>query len=259
MSYIHPTAVISEKASIADGVKIGPYCVVGDHVEIGEGSELKSHVVIDGYTKIGKNNLFYPFSAIGQLTQDLKYDGEPTSLVIGDGNTFRENCTIHRSTSKEVPTQIGNHNLFLCYTHVAHDCVVGSHIIMSNNGTLAGHVIVEDYSILSGFAAVHQFCKIGKHSIIGGCSKVVQDVPPFTIVDGNPGESRGINQIGLQRRAVEDSVIRELKNAYKKTLFHKKGNLGDLVTAFEEKNPEACEEVKDLITFIKTSERGIAR
>jgi len=259
MSSIHPTAVISDKAEIAEGVIIGPYCVIGDNVKIGAGSELKSHVVIDGYTTIGERNLFFPFAAIGQLTQDLKYDGEPTSLVIGDDNTFRENCTIHRSTDKNIPTRIGNHNLFLCYSHVAHDCQVGNHVIMSNNGTLAGHVTVDDHAIISGFAAVHQFCRVGKHAMIGGCCKVVQDVPPYCIVDGNPSETRGINQIGLQRRGFSDESIRDLKVAYRKTLFKKKQNLGELVHSFEEVREDENAEVTHLLDFIKTSQRGIIR
>ena len=157
---IHPTAVIDPSAEIAEGVEIGPYSIVGANVSIGKGSLLKSHVVIDGYTKIGENNTFFPFSAIGQLTQDLKYAGEPTALEIGDHNTFRENTTIHRGTTEEIPTRIGNHNLFLAYSHVAHDCQVGNHCILSNNGTIAGHCTIGDYAIVSGLSAIHQFCNI---------------------------------------------------------------------------------------------------
>ena len=215
---IHPTAIIDPSAEIASNVEIGAYCVIGANVSIGSGSVLKSHVVIDGYTTIGKNNTFFPFAAIGQLTQDLKYQAEPTSLLIGDGNTFRENTTVHRSTSDNAPTTIGNDNLFLCYAHIAHDCQLGNNIILSNNGTLGGHCIVGDHAILSGFAGVHQFSIIGEHSMVGGLTKIVQDVPPFTIVDGAPATVRGINTVGLQRRGFSDDDCRMLKNAYKKTL-----------------------------------------
>jgi len=177
---IHPTAIISEKATIGENVTIGPYCVVGDNVNIGDGCELKSHVSIEGHTTTGKNNTFFPFSAIGQLTQDLKYKGGPTYLTIGDGNTFRENVTIHRSTFEDTLTSIGNDNLFLCSSHVAHECIIHNNVIFSNNATIAGHVEVFDHVIISGLAAVHQFCRVGAHSFVGGLAKIVKDIPPFT-------------------------------------------------------------------------------
>lgn len=256
---IHPTAIISDSAIIGENVAIGPYCVIGDHVTISADCVLKSHVAIDGPTTIGTGNTFYPFSSIGHRTQDLKYIGEPTSLIIGDRNTFRENCTIHRSTSPETPTTIGNDNHFLAYSHVAHDCVVGNHCIFSNNGTIAGHVIVEDYVIISGFAAVHQFCRVGAHALIGGCTKCVQDVPPFTIVDGTPAVVRSINQVGLQRRGFSDEDISMLRRAYKRIFLKKSTNLtlalAELHAAESAKNPH----VKALITFLETSERGVIR
>lgn len=256
---IHPTAIISDSATIGDHVTIGPYCVIGDHVTIGDHCILKSHVAIDGPTTIGKENTFYPFSSIGHRTQDLKYIGEPTYLVIGDRNTFRENCTIHRSTSPETPTTIGSDNHFLAYSHVAHDCIVGNHCIFSNNGTIAGHVVVEDFVIISGFAAVHQFCRVGAHSLIGGCTKCVQDVPPFTIVDGTPAAVRSINQVGLQRRGFSDEDISMLRRAYKRIFLKKSTNLtlalADLHAAESANNPH----VKTLIAFLESSERGVIR
>jgi len=256
---IHPTAIIDPSAEIAEGVTIGPYSVVGANVSIGKGCVLKSHVVIEGYTKIGENNTFFPFSAIGQVTQDLKYDGEPTALEIGDHNTFRENTTIHRGTSEETPTRIGSHNLFLAYSHVAHDCIVGNHCILSNNGTLAGHVVMEDYGIVSGLSAVHQFCRIGEHSLVGGCAKIVQDIPPYMIVDGNPATVRGINLIGLQRRGFSEESRQNLKKAYKKILLNKKNNLAEAIESFEDSEAAQDPCVKHLIEFIRDSERGIIR
>ena len=220
---------------------------------------MKSHVVIEGYTKIGENNTFFPFSAIDQVTQDLKYDGEPTALEIGDHNTFRENTTIHRGTSEETPTRIGSHNLFLAYSHVAHDCIVGNHCILSNNGTLAGHVVMEDYGIVSGLSAVHQFCRIGEHSLVGGCAKIVQDIPPYMIVDGNPATVRGMNLIGLQRRGFSEESRQNLKKAYKKILLNKKNNLAEAIESFEDSEAAQDPCVKHLIEFIRDSERGIIR
>lgn len=256
---IHPSAIISDSATIGDNVSIGPYCVIGDNVSIGAHSELRSHVVIEGDTKIGENNLFYPFAAIGQLTQDLKYKEEPTYLIIGDRNTFRENCTIHRSTSPETPTTIGDDNLFLCYSHVAHDCVIGNHCIFSNNGSIAGHVVVEDHVIISGLSGVHQFCRVGAHSIIGGFTKVVQDIPPFTIADGNPAIIRAVNQIGLQRRGFAKEDISSLRRAYKLLFFKKEKNLKE---AIEETRAAECssnEHVTYLLDFLEASERGVTR
>ena len=191
---IHPTAIVDAGAHIAGDAEIGPYCVIGPDVVIGAGSVLANHVTVAGPAKIGRANRFFPFSSIGQRTQDLKYTGEPTFLEIGDHNSFREFCTVNRGTMPDTKTVIGSHNNFLAYSHVAHDCTVGDHVIFSNNGTLAGHVIVEDYAVIGGLSGVHQYCRIGRHAILGGCTKIVQDVPPFMIADGNPAEIRGVNQ-----------------------------------------------------------------
>lgn len=256
---IHPTAIISPKAEIGADVTIGPFCVIGDHVVLGDGCVLHSHVVIEGPCRIGPNNEFFPFAAIGGKTQDLKYVGEPTHLVIGTGNVFRENTTIHRGTHKEIPTRIGCHNLFLCYSHVAHDCQVGDHVILSNNGTLAGHVEVEDHAIVSGLAAVHQFCRVGQHSIIGGCTKVIQDVPPFMIVDGNPASTRGLNQVGLQRRGFDEEAIKALKSGYKKLFLKKELNLAAGLSSLKASSAANHPQCKILIEFIEQSKRGVTR
>lgn len=252
---IHNSAIISPNAEIADDVEIGPYCVIGENVEISSGCRLHAHVVVEKETKIGKACEFFPFSSIGGRTQDLKYDGEPTRLVIGDRNTFREYTTIHRATDKETPTRIGNDNLFLAYAHVAHDCQIGNHVIFSNNGTVAGHVIVEDYAIISGLTAVHQFCRVGQHSITGGCSKIIQDIPPFMIADGNPAEVRGINVTGLQRRGFTDEQIREVKNAYKALFLKKDLNLKEGL----EKLSDSSGLTALIRDFVKSSERGVTR
>jgi len=252
---IHPSAIISEQAQIAANVDIGPYCVIGDGVSIAAGCRLHAHVVIEKNTTIGEDCEFFPFAAIGGRTQDLKYDGEPTSLVIGNRNVFRENTTVHRSTSKETATTIGSDNNFLAYSHVAHDCIVGDHVIFSNNGTVGGHVEVGDYAIIGGLVGVHQFCRIGKHSIIGGCTKVVQDVSPYMIVDGNNPTVRGINLVGMQRRGFSEEQIREVKQAYKALFLKKDKNLKDALQAFTEAKGLALE----ISNFISTSERGITR
>lgn len=256
---IHPTAVISPNARIGANVKIGPYCVVGANVELGEDCVLHSHVVLEGHSTFGKGNEFFPFACIGGKTQDLKYIGEPTRLEVGDHNVFRENTTVHRGTHEELPTRIGSHNLLLCYSHVAHDCQLGNHIILSNSVGLAGHITVEDHVIISGFAAAHQFCRIGRHSIIGGLSKIVQDVPPYTIVDGNPASTRGINVVGLQRRGFSEEDMKAIKSAYKKLFLKKDTNLATALSSLKATHAANNPHVAHLIAFVEHSQRGVTR
>ncbi len=256
---IHPTAIVSPLATLGQNVRVGPYCVIGDNVQLGDDCVLHSHVIIEGYSKIGKANEFFPFAVIGGKTQDLKYVSEPTFLEVGDHNVFRENTTVHRGTHANLPTRIGSHNLFLCYAHVAHDCQLGDHIILSNCVGLAGHIIVENYAIISGMAAAHQFCRIGKHSIVGGCSKIVQDVPPFMIVDGNPAGTRGINLVGLQRHGFSEDDIKSIKAAYKKLFLKKDGNLANALSSLKATHTGDTPQVAHLIKFIEESERGVTR
>lgn len=256
---IHPTAVISSKAEIGSDCDIGPYCVIGDNVVLGAHSRLRSHVVIERDTVIGERCDAYPFAALGGRTQDLKYQGEQTQLIIGDDNTFRENVTVHRGTTPATPTRIGDHNLFLCYAHVAHECQVGHHTIFSNNATIAGHVTVGDHAIISGLSAVHQFCRVGEHSMIAGLARVTQDVPPFMIIDGNPSSTRGLNIIGLQRRGFSEEDVRALKTAYKKLFLKKDLNLGAQVKVFQEQEEAQNACAQRLIEFIETTERGVVR
>lgn len=255
---IHKTAIVHRDAEVAEDCEIGPYCVIGEKVVLGSGCRLHSHVVMAGPTRIGRNNEFFPFGSIGQKTQDLKYQDEPTYLVIGDDNVFREYVTVHRATGQGLQTTIGNHNTLLAYAHVAHDCVLGSHVVMSNCGTLAGHVLVEDSAVIGGFTAIHQFCRIGRMAITGGCSKVVQDIPPFMMADGNPAEVRTVNKVGLERNHVPDPVQKDLRAAYK-LLYRESGlNIGDAVARIRQELPPSAE-LTHLCEFIEKSERGISR
>ena len=257
---IHPTALVSPGAVIGNGSTIGPYSVIGEEVEIGSDCNIHNHVVITGKCRIGKKNTFHSHSVIGGLSQDLKYSSEPTFLEIGDSNNFREFVTINRGTEPASKTIVGSYGNFLAYSHIAHDCVVGDHVIFSNNGTLAGHVQMGDYAILGGLTAVHQFCRIGKHAITGGCSKIVQDVPPFMVADGNPAEIRSINSIGLQRRGFSQEQIKSLKDAYK-IIFLRNLTISDAVTQLKETASRYSESspIQELIDFVVSSERGIIR
>ncbi len=252
---IHPTAVVDPKAEIGEGVEIGPYCVIYAGVEIGDGCWLQNHVTIDGPTKVGRENRFYAGSCIGGRTQDLKYEGEPTYLEIGDGNVFREYCTVNRATAPGGKTIVGNQGNFLAYAHIAHDCIVGDHVIFSNNGTLAGHVTMGDHAILGGLTAVHQFCRIGAHAITGGCSKIVKDVPPYMIADGNPAQVRAVNVVGLQRRGFDEAAIRLAKVALRK-LYREKINVSEALKQLEDLDDQGGI-LASVIDFVRGSERGI--
>ena len=254
---IHSTAIIHPGAEIASGVEVGPYCVIGGGVVLGEACVLHNNVTLTGPALIGSRNTFFTGACIGGVTQDLKYTGEPTYLEIGNDNIFRECTTVNRGTLPGAKTVVGDQNLFLSYCHIAHDCTVGNHVIFSNNGTLAGHVIVEDYVILGGLTAVHQFCRLGKHAITGGCSKIVQDVPPFMIVDGNPAAVRGVNVVGLQRHGFDEAAIRPLKEAYK--MLFMRGNNNTEALAGLEALCGTSPAVAHLLTFIQSSQRGIIR
>jgi len=257
MSDIHATAVVDPAAIIGEDCKIGPYCVIGPHVTLGGGCELHSHVVIDGRTELGEANIIYPHACIGLRSQDLKWTGGATWTRVGSHNTIREHVTIHSATGDGDATVVGSHNNFLAYTHVAHDCQLGDHIIMSNVATLAGHVEVADRAIIGGLAAVHQFCRIGTMSIIGGCSKVVQDVPPFMMADGNPTATRALNREGLKRNNVSEESQQALKQAHR-VLFRE--NL-TFTKGVEKARAEVVltDEVLRLLEFVESSERGIAR
>jgi UDP-N-acetylglucosamine acyltransferase len=256
-SRIHPTAVIDAAAEIGADCEIGPYCVIGADVVLGEGCWLQHHVSLTGPSRFGKGNRFHAFCSLGQRTQDLKYAGEPTRLEVGDGNTFREFVTVNRGTAPGAFTRVGSRGNFLAYCHIAHDCTVGDDVIFSNNGTLAGHVTVEDHVVLGGLTAVHQFCRLGHHAMTGGCSKIVQDVPPFMLADGNPARVRGINKIGLERHGYGPEVVRALKEAYR-FLYRSDLNVAQAVDQMRAQLPE-IPEIEHLIGFVTQSARGIIK
>lgn len=254
---IHPTAVIDPQAEIGADCKIGPYCVIGPGVQLGEACWLQHHVSLNGPSVIGRGNRFFAFSSIGQQTQDLKYEGEPTHLEMGSENCFREFTTVHRGTSPGSVTRIGSRGNFLAYTHIAHDCIVGDDVIFSNNGTLAGHVEVGDRAVIGGLTAVHQFCRIGRFALTGGCSKIVQDVPPFLIADGNPAEVRSYNKVGLERHGFSEETVRQIKEAYR-LIYRAKLNLQQATEKIRSTLPPAPE-IDELLGFIASSSRGIIK
>jgi len=257
MTDAHPTAVVHPKARLGAGCVIGPYCVIGEHVVLGDECKLHSHVVIDGHTTLGRGNEIFPFASIGLKTQDLKWAGGTTRTQIGDFNTFREYVTIHSATGDGEVTTVGSRNHILAYCHLAHNVTLGDRVIMSNVATLAGHVLVEDHAVIGGLAAVHQFCRIGRMSIIGGCSKVVQDVPPFMMADGNPATTRTINKVGLERNGVSAEAQAALKNAYK-ILFRDKLTVPNALARIEADVPP-LPEVRHLVQFVRASERGVGK
>ncbi len=254
---IAPNAVVHPKAQIGSDCNIGPFCVIGENVTLGKNCTLHSHVVVDGHTTLGDNNEIFPFASIGLKTQDLKWKGGITRTQIGSNNTFREYVTIHSATGDGEVTTVGSNNHILAYSHIAHNVTLGNHVIMSNVGTLAGHVTVEDYAVIGGLAAVHQFCRIGKMSIIGGCSKVVQDVAPFMLVDGNPAETRTINKVGLERNGVSAEAQTALKDAYK-ILFRDGLTIPKALARIEAELP-SLPELLHLLKFVRASERGISK
>jgi len=226
-------------------------------VMLGEKCWLQHHVTLCGPMRAGARNKFYAYCSIGQQTQDLKYQGEPTYLEIGDDNTFREFVTINRSTISAGKTRVGNRGNFLAYSHIGHDCTVGDEVVFSNNGTLAGHVQVGNHAVMGGLTAVHQFCRIGRFAIMGGCSKIVQDVPPFMIADGNPAEIRGVNLVGLERKGFTPESVKWIKEAFR-LIYRSKYNTRQAMEAIREELPQN-EEITQIIEFIGQSERGIIR
>jgi len=259
MPQIHSTAIVAPGARLADDVVVGPYCVIGEHVALAAGVNLKAHVVIDGRTTIGERTRIFPFASVGHEPQDLKYDGEASSLEIGADNTIREHVTMNPGTTGGgMVTRVGNPCLFMVGCHVAHDCQIGDHVIMANNATLAGHVVIEDHALLGGLSAVHQFVRIGRHAMIGGMSGVERDVIPYGQVMGDRARLHGLNIIGMQRRGFTRDDIQGLRSAYN-YLFGDAGTFSERVDEIA-KRFGGIRPVDDLISFIRAdSSRAICQ
>lgn len=258
MSLIDPRAIIDPSAVLAEGVEVGPWTTIGPDVTIGSGTVINSHVVVKGPTSIGKNNKIFQFSTIGEDTPDLKYKGEPTRLEIGDNNTIREGVTIHRGTVQDRGiTSIGDNNLLMAYVHIGHDCAVGSNCILVNNASLAGHVNLGDWSILSGYVLVHQFVSIGAHTMIGPAAFLPQDVPAYVMAFGAPAEPRTINSEGLKRRGFDKKAIAAIKQGYK-ILYRQGLSLDEALVKLDELAQEHPE-VQALVDSVRASSRGIIR
>jgi UDP-N-acetylglucosamine acyltransferase len=255
---IHPTAIIHPEARLADHVSVGPYTVIGEYVVIGSGTRIAGHVVIEGWTQIGRDNQIFQFSSIGAAPQDLKYSDQKTYLKIGDRNRIREFTTLNRGTAEGGgETRIGSDNLFMAYSHVAHDCMVSNHVILANGATLAGHVDVESFAILGGLTAVHQFCRIGCHAMVSGGAMVAQDIPPYTVAQGDRAKTVGLNLVGLRRQGFPEATSRGLKKAYR--LIYRSGLRLDEALQKISEEVDATPELDHFLGFIKKSQRGIAR
>lgn len=258
MSFIHPTSIVSVSAQVGENCHVGPFCTVGDNVTIADGVRLDSHVVVDGKTTVGKDTRIYPFVSIGLAPQDLKYGGEPTAVEIGERNHIREFVTIHRGTAGGGGvTRIGSDNLLMAQAHVAHDCQLGSNIIMANAATLAGHVEIADRASVGAYSGVHQFCRVGYEAFIGGYSVVVKDAPPFAIIQGNHAKCYGLNRIGLKRRGYSKETIEKLSHAYHLYLSAKL-NTTQAIERIRQEITD-CKEVDLLVEFIEASKRGVVK
>ncbi|TAG04642.1 MAG: acyl-ACP--UDP-N-acetylglucosamine O-acyltransferase [Betaproteobacteria bacterium] len=263
MATVHPLAVVHPDAKLAADVVVGPFCTVAAGVTIGAGTKLISHVVVDGETHIGERNTFYPFASIGLAPQDKKYANEPTRLVIGNDNVFRESCTIHRGTIQDRSvTTLGSRILVMAYAHVAHDCTVGDDVILANNATLAGHVTVGEFAILGGLSGVHQFCRVGAHAMVGGCACVTQDVAPYVLGHGNPFSVSGVNSEGLKRRGFSADAVSAVRAAHK-TIWRSGLVLKEAVAEIEATeavaSPDVQNALRPLLEFLRVSGRGLAR
>jgi len=262
MSLIHPTAIIADGAKLAPDVEVGPYSIIGENVSIDAGTRVGPHCVIDGHTSIGKNNHFYRFCSIGGMPQDKKYAGESTRLEMGDNNTIREYVTINTGTAQDVGvTRLGDDNWIMAYVHIAHDCQIGSHTIIANSVQLAGHIHIDDWAIIGGLSAMHQFVRIGAHTMVGGTSSIRQDIPPFVIGAGDPFKPVGINSEGLKRRGYTPGVISAVKESYR-LLYRRDLKVDEAIKqikALQADKPEAAQLLQLMVDFLESSNRGIVR
>ena len=258
MTTIHPQALVDPKAELAEDVQVGPFAIIGPDVKIGAGTVVGPHAILKGPTTVGMRNRIFQFASVGEDCQDKKYKGERTELVIGDDNIIREGVTLHRGTFQDRGiTHIGSNNLFMCYVHVAHDCVVGDNIVMANNTAIAGHVHIGNGAILGGGTLVHQFCRIGQFAMTAAGTVVLQDIPAFVTCSGNRAEAHGMNIEGMRRRGVDSDVINRLREAYK-TVYRRGLTLDQAITELDQNNA-GCAEVDAFLYSLKSSQRGIVR
>ena len=254
---IHKTAIVSKKAKLADDISVGPYTIIGDNVTIGSGTDIGVYCVIEGNTVIGRACKIFTGAVIGSQPQDLKYKDEKSFLEIGDNNIIREYSTFNLGAEEGGKTIVGNNNIFMAYSHIAHDCMVGNNCVIANNGTLAGHVIIEDRAVVGGLAGIHQFVRVGRLSIIGGCSKAIQDIPPYSTCDGHPARVYGLNLVGLRRNGISKESIEQLNSAFK-ILFNSGLTIKHALEKLGKEIQPNNNEVSYLISFIKDSQRGIS-
>ncbi len=256
---IHPTAIISPEASLASDVHVGAYSIIGEGVTLAAGCRVDEHVVIQGPTYIGRACRFFPFGSIGFPPQDLKYKGEPTELIVGDHNVFREYVTVHRGTAQGGGrTVIGNHNFVMAYSHIAHDCVLGNHVLLANAATLAGHVTIADHATIGAFSGVHQFCKVGAYGFVGGYSVITKDVLPYSkTVSAREAGNYGVNTIGLERKGFSPESIQNIRAAFR-VILRSKLNTSQALKALKDQFVEDPD-VRPIIEFIESSERGIIK
>jgi UDP-N-acetylglucosamine acyltransferase len=254
---IHPTAIVHPHAEVSARVEIGPYCIVGEHVKIGPGTVLQAHVVVNGWTEIGEDCNVYPFATIGATSQDRKYSGERAFTRIGNRTTLREYVSIQRATGEDEATTVGDDCLLLAYVHIAHNCVVGNGVTMSNLAQLAGHCEINDFAVIGGMAGIHQFTRVGRYAMVGGASKITKDVPPFFLIEGNPAEPYGLNTVGLRRAGFKVDERNEIKRFYK-ILYNPKMNVSQ---AIEEMKAEVTTEPgREMVAFLESpSQRGILK
>ena len=255
---IHPQAIVESSAQLGEDVEIGPFCYIGGRAVLGDNTRVLHHATVEGRVTLGSNNTIFPYALIGGLTHDLKYEGGEPGLRIGDNNVFREYVTAHVATQSEDLTCIGSNNVFLAYSHVAHDCQIGDHLVMSSHSALGGHVEVENHVNIGWGAGVHQFCRLGRHCMVSACSKLVQDVPPFMLADGSPADVRSINKIGLERAGFQSSEIELIRTAFK-VLYRKDFNRSQALQYLEENFAVEEEAIlEEIIGFARASARGMA-
>ena len=255
---IHPQSIVEPSAQLGKNVEVGPFCFIGGQSIIGDNCRVFHHASVEGKVTLGRDNTIFPYALIGGLTHDLKYEGGQPGLTIGDGNVFREYVTAHVATKSDDFTTIGSNNVFLAYSHVAHDCQIGDHLVMSSHSALGGHVEVANHVNVGWGAGVHQFCRLGRHCMVSACSKLVQDVPPFMLADGSPAEVRSINKVGLERADFNSSEIELIRSAFK--IFYRKDlNRSQALKYWEENFSIEKESVlEELLSFTKSSARGMA-